>query len=237
MTTQCLSCSSLNSYRSTLLGQQCRFCSFGSYVWLCTTCSTNPVHTCDGDCEPCEDHKMTQKVLIAENVPLTEAPPRKVSGFTRLPDRFDIKERVFVKDKFRAEKKAKRRDRKARDNFRRIKMDYDTRPDLGNIDKMGNFSYEGRFYGWGTMFGIVPLTKRERENANRTNGHLVPTSPVCKCMRWMWTKSHPHLKAGHMHIMNTCRSCPDYYKLDKYGHTEIDYYTGEDMTESPVVRW
>lgn len=120
MTTQCLSCYSINSFYNG----ECD-CSFRHYVWLCTTCTTNPVHAYDADCEPCEDRKIEQKVSIAENVP-TEV---KVSGITRLSVKFKV--RVF-KNKFNVEKKAKRQDRRARDNFRRIKMDYDTRLYLGD---------------------------------------------------------------------------------------------------------
>ena len=107
MTTQCLSCYSLNSFYKG----ECD-CSFRHYVWLCTTCTTNPVHAYDGDCEPCEDRKMDQKV--SENIPTIE-----VIGFTRLV-RFKT---PVVKDKFNAEKKAKRHVRRVRDNFRQIKMD------------------------------------------------------------------------------------------------------------------
>ena len=104
MTTRCLSCYSLNSFYKG----ECD-CSFRHYVWLCATCTTNPVHAPDGDCEPCEDRKMDEKV--SENVPTIE-----VSVFTRL-----IRVKVF-KDKFNAEKKAKRHVRRVRDNFRQIKM-------------------------------------------------------------------------------------------------------------------
>jgi len=206
-------------------------------MWMCVGCQTSPVARFDDSCDTCEDARLDKLVAAAENVPVGEAPPRKVSGFTRLPDRFSLKEQVIVKDKFRSEKQVKRRGRKVRDNFRRIKMGYDTRMDLGEVDKTGNYSYEGRIYGWGTMFGVVPLTKRERENANRTNGHLVPKAATCACWRWMWAKSHTDLKAGHMNTETKCPGCAYNYTLDKYGRPNIDGYTGEDLTESPVVRW
>ena len=168
--TLCLRCQMTNC----IINKQCEHCSCPWFAYLCSDCNANPILKNRTFCEGCTEERKQRSVADAENAP-SPLPPCK----RQIRNKFRGK-RV---DKHYEQNVRKRRNKVAKETFRRIKYGDDERKDLGEIDAAGNFSYEGRT--WTTTFGIVPLTKRERENANRTNGHLTPTVHDCKCIKYM----------------------------------------------------
>lgn len=214
--TLCLRCHSTNC----IIGDKCGYCSCQWIVYLCGRCNTNPLLEKKTVCDECSEERKQLKVTESENAPSPLPPaPRKRVKKVRLSDKFTGKQRAQRVNKYYEQTIQKRRNKAAKDNFRRIKHGYDERQDLGDMDKIGNFSYEGRTCGsWQEEYGVVPLSKRERENANRTNGHLVPLQG-CNCQRYMWRVDFPDHKVAHMNVHDACAFCKRNCTLDEHGHS------------------
>lgn len=219
--TFCFMCKSKDStyYDFVFEVRRCGFCSQNCFAYYCPGCNVSLSLEEGKLCEPCVDAHHEHLTLTEKEVPVPT--PRKRT--IRVYDKHSGK--PVRLPKYSEQTHGKRRNKAAKDNFRRIKYGYDERPDLGEMDKTGNFSYEGRVYGsWQQEYGVVPLTKRERENANRTNGHLTPLPEgfSCKCHRFMWSIDFPNSKVAHMNTLDRCAFCPRNYTLDEHGCSLMD---------------
>jgi hypothetical protein len=185
-------------------------------------------------CRSCAD--IQHEEITRTDPTITPEPSYPIThkkGSIRLTDKFTGKARALRPTKFADINHHKRMNRAARDGFRRIKMGYDERQDLGEIDPDGNFYSVYRKYKWSEEFAMVKLTDRERENANRTNGHLVSTQETCKCIKFMWSHTFKRQKAGRMETKSSCSRCKEFYTVDKYGQVAMSHMDEEDH---PVVR-
>jgi hypothetical protein len=201
--------------------RRCGFCSQTCFAYFCPGCNVSLSLEKDKICETCVDAHHEHLTLTEKEVHVPT--PRKRSGTVRLFDKHTGKPRTVRLSKYFEQTRDKRYNNASKNNFRRIKYGYDERHDLGEIDKVGNFSYEDRTCSsWQQEYGVVPLNKREREHANRTNGHLVHQRFSCKCCRFMWTIDFPNHKAAHMNTVDQCAFCPQHYTLDEHGHSLMD---------------
>lgn len=217
----CLGCTMVDSF---LGNGQCWGCGTSYYAYLCTDCPLLAPGA-NRKCEDCEE-ACKQRVQVSEENKVSPLPPptRKRTGAVRLADRFTGKIKSVRPDKFYYEKRDKRRNRAAKDNHRNIKYQFYERHDIGDMDNSGEFSHESRLGAFcgRPKFGLVPLTKQERENAKRTNGHLVHDK-ACKCEEFMWKINHTRLQCGKFATTSTCAFCPRHYTLDEHGQPEMDY--------------
>jgi hypothetical protein len=219
----CLGCTKVDAFQ---WNGKCLYCNSSYYAYLCTDCPLLAPGA-NRQCEDCEEARKQRKISEENKVFPLPPSPRKRTGAVRLPDKFTGKVKSPRPDKFYYEKRDKRHNQVAKDKQRNIKYQFYERHDLGEMDRKGEFSYENRFgtFSGRFKFGLVPLTKQERENAKRTNGHLVHDS--CKCEEFMWKTNYPRLKCGKLVTKSTCAFCPRHYKLDKHGQPEFDYVEDE----------
>jgi len=231
----CFTCKSKDSlYHDRIFGKwRCMFCSSTNYVYVCHGCDVTFQPVEGILCENCVDSRLETATLTDPTITPEPPAPKPVKRTpVRLTDKFKGKPRVARTDKHADLKKGNRRNRAARDKFRRIKMGYDERTDLGEVDPDGNFYTAYRMYKWSEQFAVVELTKTERENANRTNGHLIPTDKACKCIKFMWSHTFNGLKAGRMEGATSCPHCKTFYQMDEHGQTVFSHMYEE---EHPVV--
>ncbi len=195
----CLGCTKVDAFQ---WNGKCWYCNSSHYAYLCTDCPL--LAGANGQCEDCEE---ARKQRISEEKVFPLPPSRKRTGAVRLPDKFKGNVKSTHPDKFYYEKRNKRRNRSAKDHHRNIKYQFYERHDLGDMDNSGEFSHENRFgiFCGRPKFGLVPLTKQERENAKRTNGHLV--QDACKCEEFMWKINHTRLQCGKFSTTSTCSFC------------------------------
>jgi hypothetical protein len=126
---------------------------------------------------------------------------------TRLPDKFNPhgKPRVSRQDKHLSYKRDTSNKKKDRSMLRRIKYGYDEPVDVRIGEGLTVHDASSK-YSWKAVFAVCSLSKLERENALRKEGHRLYTFG-CACLRQAWKQDHPNLVAGSSFKEYECQGC------------------------------